>query len=152
MWATDIGRHAASNYDILKVIFEENLKLFGQQAQKKLLFVIRDFQDKGKNMESTKQRLLDDVKKIWTDIYKPECFKNNIAEDFFDFEFAMMPNKIYEEDKFVAKCLELKDRFRLVPENKELKTLFPNSQDKNVPMDGLHVFFEQTWSVIREDK
>ena len=63
-----------------------------------------------------------------------------------------MPNKIYEEDKFVAKCLELKDRFRLIPENKEYKTLFPNSQDKNVPLDGLHVYFEQTWSVIREDK
>ena len=31
-----------------------------------------------------------------------------------------MPNKIYEEDKFVAKCLELKDRFRLEPENKDL--------------------------------
>ena len=29
MWATDIGRHTASNYDILKVIFEVNLKLFG---------------------------------------------------------------------------------------------------------------------------
>ena len=54
MWATDIGRHAASNYDILKIIFEENLKLFKQESQKKLLFVIRDFQDKGRNLESTK--------------------------------------------------------------------------------------------------
>ena len=39
----------------------------------------------------------------------------------------MMPNKIYEEDKFVAKCLELKDRFRRIPENKELRTLIPNN-------------------------
>jgi hypothetical protein len=54
----------------------------------------------------------------------------------------MMPNKIYEEDKFIIKCNELKDRFRLVPENREVKTLFPNSHDKNVPIDGLHVFFE----------
>ena len=28
MWENDIGRHCASNYDILKVIFEQNLKIF----------------------------------------------------------------------------------------------------------------------------
>lgn len=30
MWTTDIGRYGASNYGLLKVIFEVNLKLFGQ--------------------------------------------------------------------------------------------------------------------------
>jgi hypothetical protein len=29
MWTTDIGRYGASNYGLLKVIFEVNLKLFG---------------------------------------------------------------------------------------------------------------------------
>lgn len=104
MWATDIGRHSASNYDILKVIFEENLKLFGQQPKKKLLFVIRDFQDRGKNRESTANRLLADIKTIWSEIYKPDNFRDNKAEDFFEFEFAMLPNKVYEEDKFIEKC------------------------------------------------
>ena len=28
MWANDVGKHTAANYDILKVIFECNLKLF----------------------------------------------------------------------------------------------------------------------------
>lgn len=43
MWASDFGRYQASNYGLLKVIFECNLKLFGQTRDKKLLFVIRDF-------------------------------------------------------------------------------------------------------------
>ena len=30
MWTTDIGRYGASNYGLLKVIFEVNLKLFDQ--------------------------------------------------------------------------------------------------------------------------
>lgn len=55
MWATDIGRYQASNYGLLKVIFECNLKLFGQASSKKLLFVIRDFANKGNNYEKTKQ-------------------------------------------------------------------------------------------------
>lgn len=49
MWTTDIGRYQASNYGLLKVIFECNLKLFGQQSAKKLLFVLRDFDDRGNN-------------------------------------------------------------------------------------------------------
>lgn len=51
MWTTDIGRYGASNYGLLKVIFEVNLKLFGQSSAKKLLFVFRDFDDRGNNFE-----------------------------------------------------------------------------------------------------
>jgi len=43
MWATDIGRYGASNYGLLKVIFEVNLKLFDQHSSKKLVFVLRDY-------------------------------------------------------------------------------------------------------------
>ena len=28
MWSTDVGRHTAANYDLLRDIFEVNLKLF----------------------------------------------------------------------------------------------------------------------------
>ena len=46
MWTTDIGRYGASNYGLLKVIFEVNLKLFDQHASKKLLFVLRDYDER----------------------------------------------------------------------------------------------------------
>ena len=51
MWTTDIGRYGASNYGLLKVIFEVNLKLFDQKSSKKLLFVLRDFDDRGNNFD-----------------------------------------------------------------------------------------------------
>ena len=51
MWTTDIGRYGASNYGLLKVIFEANLKLFQQESSKKLLFVLRDY-DKRINKET----------------------------------------------------------------------------------------------------
>ena len=41
MWKTDIGRVEASNYPLLKVIFEMNLKLF-QQKSKKLLMGLKE--------------------------------------------------------------------------------------------------------------
>ena len=52
MWTTDIGRYGASNYGLLKVIFEVNLKLFEQQSAKKLLFVLRDFNEGEYTLES----------------------------------------------------------------------------------------------------
>ena len=65
MWTSDIGRHNAANYEILKVIFECNLKLFHQTTKKKLLFVIRDFSFMQHNEQKTKERLLGDLDSIW---------------------------------------------------------------------------------------
>ena len=97
MWYTDIGRYGASNYGLLKVIFEVNLKIFGQQSKKKLLFVIRDFDDRGSNKDKCMDIIYKDVIKIWSEIYKPEQFKEATPQDFFDFEFALLPHKIYQE-------------------------------------------------------
>jgi hypothetical protein len=72
MWTQDVGRYGASNYGLLKVIFEVNLKLFDQSSSKKLLFILRDFDDRGNNGDKIKRALLSDVKKIWQEIYKPD--------------------------------------------------------------------------------
>ena len=83
MWTTDIGRYGASNYGLLKVIFEVNLKLFDQHNSKKLLFVLRDFDDRGNNFDRIKGILESDLKKIWSEIYKPEKYANSQPTDFF---------------------------------------------------------------------
>ena len=42
MWANDVGRHGASNLDVLKDIFELNMKLFNKNPAKKFLFILKD--------------------------------------------------------------------------------------------------------------
>ena len=145
MWTTDIGRYGASNYGLLKVIFEVNLKLFGQSSAKKLLFVLRDFDDRGNNFERIKSIIDTDINNIWKEIYKPEEYKDSQPQEFFNFEFFMLPHKIYEEEKFYEKCGELKNRFNINNEN----TLFPTKIQKNVPIDGLSLFIDKTWEKIR---
>jgi protein SEY1 len=83
MWTNDIGRYGASNYGLLKVIFEVNLKLFDQKSSKKLLFVLRDFVDKGNNFDRIRETLENDLNKIWGEIYKPDKFANSKPSDFF---------------------------------------------------------------------
>jgi GTPase Era involved in 16S rRNA processing len=82
MWTTDIGRYGASNYGLLKVIFEANLKLFDQASSKKLLFVLRDYDNRieAKTIMSLLQK---DINNIWSEIYKPEKYAESKPEDFF---------------------------------------------------------------------
>ena len=151
MWTTDIGRYGASNYGLLKVIFECNLKLFGQSSSKKLIFVLRDFDDRGNNTERITNLLQTDINNIWNEIHKPDQFKDSKADTFFDFEYCMIPHKIYEEERFYEKTKELKERFvdgspnSVYLDRKE-------GEDTNVPIDGLSVYIDQTWDVIRNQK
>ena len=72
MWTTDVGRYGASNYGLLKVIFEVNLKLFDQHCSKKMLFVLRDFNAGVNNPDHIKEAIRTDIKNIWAEIHKPE--------------------------------------------------------------------------------
>ena len=57
-----------------------------------------------------------------------------------------MPHKIFQPDEFSAKAGELRGRFALDAAD----TLFLTTpEDDGVPIDGLPVFVEQTWEVIR---
>ena len=62
MWTTDVGRYGASNYATFKAIFEANLKLFDQMAKKTILFVLRDFDNRGNNFERITGILNNDLK------------------------------------------------------------------------------------------
>ena len=147
MWYTDIGRYSASNYGLLKVIFECNLKLFGNNVKKRLLFVIRDFDPEG-NADAIRGIIDKNVKTIWDEMHKPEEHKNKTVEDFFVLDIALMPHGKLQKKEFKEKCAELTARF----EKGAPDTFFPALDYKNVPMDGLGVYIDGTWDVIRNQK
>ena len=74
MWAVDVGRSDASNYEILRDIFKVNMRLFDQKTAKKFLFVIRDFDEDG-NEERIRNNLKQDITKIWKESM-PEKYKD----------------------------------------------------------------------------
>jgi hypothetical protein len=87
--------------------------------------------------------------KIWAEIYKPEKFANSKPSDFFQFEYCMMPHKMYQEEQFLEKAKELKGRFAVGATN----SLFLNdSEQKNIPLDGLHVYIDKSWDSIKDQK
>jgi len=149
LWTTDVGRHTASNLGLLKVIFEVNLKLFSQdQSQKKLIFILRDFNKHENNEESIIKLLEGNVSDIWKHIYKDEKHSHSSPHDFFDFEYCMLPHKVYQPEEFKKETLKLRQRFNVDDAN----TVFPQVECQNIPIDGLPRFIENCWKCIRERK
>ena len=140
---------AASNYEIIKIIFEINLRFFNQESPKQLLFVIRDFKDT-ENLDYIQRIITEDVHKLWAEIKKPKQFESVPAEKFFELKFYTMHNFIYEKEKFVKDAKQLADRFR---EPSSPNFYFKNIDiSKNIPFDGLYMFAENVWNTIKENK
>lgn len=149
MWTQDVGRYTASNYGVLKMVFQMNLKLFTQDCAKKILIVLRDYDEKRYKKDKFERQILDDIDKIWEDIKKPANLLDSKPGLFFDFEFITLPHKIYREVEFDEQVSILRDRFD--SENKDY--LFKHTNLKqNVPVDGYTSYSLQIWDTIIHEK
>lgn len=110
--------------------------------------MLRDFIEEDNDFEAIKEIIDTDVNKIWSEMHKPEEYKDSNPQDFFQFEFCLMPHKILEKQKFADTAKSLRTRFSVGQDN----SLFPESGAKNVPLDGLSFFIERTWDDIRNQK
>jgi len=157
MWTNDIGRYTASNYGILKVVFEQNLKLFQQESEKKIIIVLRDFDPKVDDLTKLKETIMNDMKQIWEEIPKPDAFKDKPCSQYFKFEFLTLAHKFYQTDKFNEGIEEIKQKLKR--EKDDNKTgANPDSifslvdYDKNVPIDGFYKYTLDMWTSILNNK
>ena len=149
MWTQDVGRYTASNYNVLKMVFEMNLKLFQQHCAKKIVVVLRDYNEKLCKKEKFEKQILNDISALWNDIKKPENLKNSTPNEFFFFEFITLPHKIFEEAKFDDEIAVLRQRFD--PSNKEY--LFDHSDGgKGVPIESYNNYCASVWDTIIKEK
>ena len=148
MWVTDVGRYTASNYGVLKTVFEMNFKLFNSNCLKKIILILRDFDNRFHNFEKIIKILKTDISNIWNEIKKPENYENKKLEDFFIFEFLSLSNYIYERTKFENEINELKLRFI----NDNHNYIFNNIISENIPSDGLGYYICQLWNEILNEK
>ena len=157
MWTLDIGRYTASNYGVLKVVFEQNLKLFQQESEKKIIIVLRDFDSNQDDLSKLKESIMADMLKIWNEIPKPDEFKDQPCSKYFKFEFLTLAHKFYQTEKFNEGINEIKERLkRGKTDNKTGAN--PNSifnlvnYDKNVPLDGFYKYSLDIWTNILNNK
>ena len=157
MWTNDIGRYTASNYGILKVVFEQNLKLFQQESEKKIIIVLRDFDPNVDDISKLKENIMNDMRQIWEEIPKPEAFKNKPCSQYFKFEFLTLAHKFYQEKKFNEDIEEIKKKLRREKDDNKTGNN-PDSifslvnYEKNVPIDGFYKYTLDMWTSILNNK
>ena len=157
MWTFDIGRYTASNYGVLKVVFEQNLKLFQQESEKKIIIVLRDFDSEVDDISKLKESIMADMIKIWNEIPKPDEFKDQPCSKYFKFEFITLAHKFYQSEKFNQGIEEIKERLkRGKNDNKtgaNANSIFNLvNYDKNVPLDGFYKYSLDIWTNILNNK
>ena len=149
MWTNDVGRYTASNYGVLKIVFEMNLKLFEQKTAKKIIIFLRDFDPTRNQKQKIESLILEDIHKIWKDIKIPEAYAGKGPEHFFTFEFITLSHLIYKNEDFKNEIANLRKRLDKNDENYFFSNL---SSIKNVPADGLQQYVTQIWTDILNDK
>jgi hypothetical protein len=126
-----------------------NLKLFQQECAKKILIVLRDFDDRYDVKEKITELILQDIYSLWKEIKKPEKYKDYSPDKFFEFEFTTLPHKFYFEERFDAEVESLRQRLS----HKHSGYLFNHvAAEKNVPVDGIPHYCMQLWNDIINDK
>ncbi|KAK9839889.1 hypothetical protein WJX74_009244 [Apatococcus lobatus] len=148
IWAKDIGRETGSGKPLLKTVFQVNLKLFAPAPNRRrtvLLFVFRD------RTRTPLPKLVEvwtgDLERMWESIAKPAQFAESSLTDFFEVQYAALPNFEEKEEDFRAESFLLKRRFQLDEE----ESLVRVSSDK-LPGHTLGLSMQKVWEVIREQK
>ena len=148
MWTSEIGRYKAASVGLLKTIFEVNLKLFGVEGRKRILFVLRDFNDEKNNLVILKQQISKTMEEIWDKIKKPSTHALCSVFDCFEFDFHTISVKDFKPEEFVRDIQVLKDKFS----NKERNDYLFRYKNTDIPVDGISVYFSEIWNIIHSDK
>lgn len=144
-----MGRYTASNYGTLKIVFEMNLKLFQQECAKKLVIVLRDFDEDTDVKQTITDNIIKDIQLIWKEIKRPERFKDYTFDKFFEIEFVTLPHRFYLEKEFKEEVGQIRERLS----GQSSRGLFAHvSKDKNVPSDALDHYYQNMWRDIINDK
>ncbi len=126
-----------------------NLKLFQQECAKKILIVLRDFDERYDVKEKITELILKDIYLLWNEIKKPEKYKDYSPDHFFEFEFTTLPHKFYFEEQFDENIKEMRKRLEIIHPQYLFKHV---SEEKNIPLDGVPHYCLQMWSDIINDK
>lgn len=148
IWLNDIGRFGASNYDIIRTIFELNMQLFDLESPKKMVFVVRDWYAR-ENEERIKAMLVEDMRRLWTTIKKTEAQAKIEFDQVFQFDFVHLRSLKYEEEHFEEDVAAFKDRL-VNPANPA--NIWRGEDFKNIPIDALFLYMAQTWETIEQNK
>lgn len=134
MWAHDVGRHTAANYDLFETVFSRT-EAAPRDSRVALVVVVRDCEDPAL-VPNIRRVLVGDLRNIWTALsYPPSQFDTR-----FDLRVVALPHKVYAPEDFETQAKELA---RTIATEGSLKT-----RKQPVPLVGFDTFARHVWLTI----
>ncbi|CAL9016166.1 unnamed protein product [Prunus brigantina] len=142
MWCHDIGRENASNKPLLRTVFEVMMRIH-ILYKRTLLFVLRD---KTKTpLERLKNKLEEDMHKIWDGVQKPQAHESTLLTDIFNVQVVALPNYESEEEIFKKEVGQLRQRFPRYTSQGGLAS-------DRIPASAFSFSAQDIWNVIKENR
>lgn len=134
MWAHDVGRHSAANYDLFETVFAHAASLRKGDSPVRLVVVVRDCEPDAP-VHDISRVLTGDLRNIWASLKKPDKLFNQL----FSLRVVAMPHKKYAPEKFSS---EVKEMGKSIINNRDQQFRQP------VPLTGFDTFSREVWLSI----
>lgn len=134
MWAHDVGRHSAANYDLFETVFAHAASLRKGTATVRLVVVVRDCEPDAPVHEISRV-LTGDLRNIWASLKKPDA----LFDQLFRLRVVALPHKKYAPEKFAAEVKEM---------GENITNKGNDRKQQPVPLAGFDTFSRQVWLTI----
>lgn len=131
MWAHDVGRHSAANYDLFETVFAHATGLRKGRKRALLVVVVRDVEQDAPVAEIGRV-LASDLRRIWIRAGRTE----REFEQLFDLRVVPLPHKVYNAERFDREASKLGDGVRAL------------AVRQVVPIGGFETFSKGVWAHI----
>ncbi|CAD8095939.1 unnamed protein product [Paramecium sonneborni] len=143
-----LGQHTSCQLSIIKIIMQQNLKLFQQDTVKHIIFVVRDW-DEDANYDEASRRLNGYLLNIWKEIPKPDQYKETDFHELFSVQvFTLVYYKMKKE--FAEQTNQLHSK---LANQQDPNFIFQNfDYEKNVRWSDMPQYLSNIWEVISNNK
>ncbi|KAK1422513.1 hypothetical protein QVD17_25689 [Tagetes erecta] len=142
IWCHDIGREHGANKPLLRIVFQEMLRIRGLRKTT-LMLVIRD-----KSLTPFRvleHDLMEDIKKIWDSVPKARANKHIQLSECFNVEVVALSSYETQETEFKEEVAKLRKRL--------FQSIAPSGLARdNVPGSAFSLSAKMTWKLIKENK
>lgn len=135
MWAHDIGRHTAANYDLFETVFSRASASASRKRRVKLVVVVRDCEEDAPVKEICRV-LTGDLENIWLSLKLPAAR----FDALFDLDVVALPHKVYAADAFEREARSLGLQIG--------KGGVEQAGKQPVPLEGFDTYAREVWREI----
>eukprot|EP00177_Eucheuma_denticulatum_P004429 GFKZ01008041.1.p1 GENE.GFKZ01008041.1~~GFKZ01008041.1.p1 ORF type:complete len:556 (-),score=82.90 GFKZ01008041.1:2134-3801(-) len=131
MWAHDVGRYSAANYDLFETVFAHATGLRKGRNRALLVVVVRDVEQDAPVVEIGRVLAID-LRRIWIRAGRSE----REFEQLFELRVVPLPHKVYNPGRFEAEASKLGQGVRAL------------TVRQMVPIGGFETFSHGVWAHI----